>query len=553
MASRGIDAEVDIELATDQMIWAVGPDSDREAGSEGKRMEEAVKKVGEFVEEVFDGKVPPGVRERLDLLPHRISVSDEVIEDELAGNDWKSDDSKRMLAAFYDPEKDCIYARSNSSLRTMIHEGLHFVSTHRNEGISGIRTQAGTDDWVFSLLRPESVDPKSNKTNEAMTEIFSLMIEAGISVKDPLAIYKVTGRFDSLRDSGEIRTATAYQDYVDNFLAFVRSSLKHEGIFMGLGQSYLLNDSQGFDQEINSRAPWSDKLTGRLLGATAAERLRREVGVEGRNAWEAFKMIVSVTKEGFVSDPRFSEEQKKVMVEFCDGLERSDKYDIRYVYPESNPNYLASDPKIGVNEGALVVVRGGYTETPTQITVSLDLVNFIVPIAGEDERGEPMKINQPFEYVCQIEAYLLWQGVKLKYIEDNNIKYDPVQHCPIKDWGSPLMPLADWEVYQHPMMQDYLSRLSGDELAVVQKTFAMLIEGGYEKGIAGVEKIMRMRQERYVVEDDRYWVLDKRIESDRERAVELIRGNNLMAEQMLVAGNYVYIPKIEKWRLEKIY
>lgn len=465
---EGISTNQDVKIN-------LGPHLGEENHESQTKIGTAILKVNSFVDQLFGGNIPPELKTRIDLLkdPEKIVTGDKFNEEVQMRMSDDSEVRQSMIAGFHDSKKDKIFLPNTVSEKTAIHEILHFLSF--STGRVGIKLKASekTSEELltgsfFAKVSPSRNDVLEEKPNEAITEILALLIASGINFKSPFSLESLDQYISDLETNGKLNNGV-YSDYVKNVMNFFKKNLNTTGLLGNIAKKYLAGDRDGFNSVLQQHRG----VVGKITRFNSTEKFYQAVGVEGQEKTNRLRLACDNVSTRFASDPRFSQEMRHYLDLFSKSLGLNSKFKTLFLHPEQNP--LATTQIINYVD----IQSAGKAESlidPAQIKVDLRLLDHLAPIYNEAQEV----LDRNFTYLCQFEAFMLWQGVQINHLNRNGLVYDHDKKSYVDSENNvtTLKPLDNLDLLNNPTMIDYLSRLNPSELTMVLRMFTNVFRTG---------------------------------------------------------------------------
>lgn len=529
--------------------------SNESAEKTPKLIEGTKSKVTKFVSSLFEDKVPVTIEQRLKLLnnPNSIIIGDKAVDEELIRSRGVSNIGTESVAGFYDGNSEKIYFRDRVTEEIAIHEMLHFLSSAKDgrDFKSGI-TKNKLDDIsrqieaVLSISEPSKYDPTNKKPNEAITEILTLLIESNIDIHDPEAFYKLFGFIKNKQESSDLHTADSYQDYILNTLEFMYKNLDTVGIIRDLSKFYLSGDRVGFEEMLKKRSGFSNIVLSRFGNRDIVQEFYDEAKKEAFRDLESFKELVANTNDRFQKDPRFSKDLKELMNLLNNSFYNPQGIEVDIIHPENNVTAISHKNIDFIKVSPGFVYQNDQKTSPT--TINIDSRFLLVTAA---DLNLPVDYVRPFQYLCQMEGYFIWNAIVLKQIEDQQIRWNSEEKKYLdKDGTSVNMYNLRMNPFHNPDFLNFLSSLSASEMAKVISTFRLLkFDINNEDSAALIEKIAKKSNG---LND--YSAIDLREEGSEENiSKELDKRGVKFHETLIVPNGYIYIPNMDLSQVEKLH
>lgn len=381
--------------------------------------------IASFCDHVFSGHVPPRLQRRLGLLRRRVIINDGTFK--IHNKEKPAYESDRQLETtrgLYDINYDWCYLPSDTTFHILIHEMLHFVSSDFGEGnespSSGIEKRS---EHTFKK--------KYFPHNDAFDTLLTYIITGGIDTEDENLID--TMEYYIKQNGGVLNTA--YTDYLENMLTFFKKRKWPKDYIDCLSRYYLTADHDGFMHALNTL----DMSPG-LIKVPASKEFFETVPVQGKILAGEIKSIFSSAQSKFDSDKRFSRKHKKLVKQFVGAVYDETNTEFYYDGSELAP---ARAERIDISFDKSIIL----TKKP-RIIIFLSLFKSMTKRDILNKEFYEMKISPTVA-----SAYLLWQGIKLNSARRKRAMFDS-------------------SIYTHPTMQDFLSRVSAEELFDIQSFFA---------------------------------------------------------------------------------
>ena len=445
---------------------------------------------------------------------------------------------------------------------------MHFLSFSDNDrdqsaGVTrpSIKGEVLSEDEsayaMASYYDRSNFDFTKTKSNEAITEILTTVIDKEIDVNSPNAYLILFKELENAKAKGELNSSGSYNDYIFNTLRFFWKKINTSKFLPDLARVYLNADKAAFENLLVERATI---FTKKLRNNNIVNDYYSEIEKEGEEAKEHLLFLFENTVNRFNERSHIPDILKREMNHFLRVIQGKTQHEVEFTHPESDVTAFSpvTHPLIGISE-PVVDSENGY-HNPLIVKVDLTLINRVVPIHSEEgELHESL-----FTYSSELEAYLLWNSIQLKTIEDEGIEFD-LQSGEYMDKNSrEVEPLSRSDVLKHPQMQHYLSHLTPMELVKVINMFhaTCFMKGiGEELRSEEIDQVLDVRKEKKIGRDDDFIKIPNnryamRTISTEEiaRIPEEIKKRGIEQDSdMIMTNDYNYIPYVNKVDLELLH
>ncbi len=436
-----------------------------------------------FVNNVFNDNVPTSLVQRIEklTLPESKVVDNSNFKN---GNQITDTYAEAGRMGFYNTEADTLYLREGvSDKHIVIHEMLHFLSSYQNDHLDKLNLKKAmsdedlsTEDRFQAMVRFGQLPASSfNRTltppNEALTEIITFIIEKNIDIHAPDALYKVYREVQSLHDTGEMRSDSAYQDWTVNFMQYLKERGYSKDVIPDMVKAYLLASQEQANKALKPQDGMFNKAAGKIFNPSL-EELNEQTGVEATADKDVILLGFENIKDHLSQKLGGSTDLGRKVDSFVGMLQNGDDFVVEINHPLKDLLAKASKVEyIKIIPGS--ISEDAETRRPPRVVIDSRLKYLFSQNLGFDEDQEDyQQINTGLIYQEQAEAFLLWEAIKLDYYRGNNIVHDYGKNEFINEkTGEVVNLLFDSGALENAAFLDYLSELPISEVTAIFEMF----------------------------------------------------------------------------------